>query len=852
MSIVYFGIALLAGSILLLEVALTRVFAIMLWHHLSYMVISVAMLGLGAAGAMLTCVDSGAPDGPQRGDSRAMSILAVASGLYGLTVIASLWIVVQIPIETLTLLDQKSELLKLGALYLVIAVPFFFGGAAISLALTHFVKRIGRVYFSDLIGSAIGACVGVLLLAAVGSGATVLVTAGLGLLASACFALAAERSVRFLSGVVALAAALLFLGVAGGLTPLGIEAWRPEIPFAPGKELHLEPPIEGIDRLFSSTAEVQVVPESSLPGISGGEFGKLDPSWIIGRFVAQDGTAPTALYSRGAELDRYPQLDDSQTAAAYVAMKAREGGSPDVLVIGVGGGLDVMIALAHGAESVTAVEFNQAMIEMVTERYDDYIGGLFTPGAHPLADRISLEHGEGRSYVRSHPEHYDVIQMAGVDSFTALSTGAYTLAESYLYTTEAVKDFYSKLKEGGYLSYSRFIMRAPRVPRETIRLVAIAAAALREMGVPDPEKRIVVFQAWHWAATLVKKGPFVPAEIEALRSFAEREGFVGLVYDPLARTPEEVGPGANLVSSDRDARVARRALFWRLLRGDEDEREDFIEEYPYDVTPSTDDAPFFFNYYRYGALFSGGLTDPIDPADRYHPDIPVGHVVLVASLAQVGLMAGVLILVPLFFLRRTQRVNMAELPPVFGYFAALGAGFMFIEIALMQKMILFLGHPTYAVTVVLATLLAGAGVGSLASDRWLRPARLDLGWLLIALIALLLINMAASHWLLGTFLGLPFAGRVIVAIALPFPLALVLGMPFPLGMRMVNERNPGLLPWAWSINAFLSVLSSTLSILLAMALGFSAVLWIAAALYVLGFAGMSWSLPGRAGAQRAK
>jgi len=171
-SFVYLGIGLLAGSILLLEVALTRVFAIMLWHHLSYMVVSVAMLGLGAAGALLTCVDARKPAGAQRDDRRTMSWLALSSALYGVTVVGALLVATRIPIATLTLLEQPAHLLRLGALYLVIAVPFFFGGAAISLALTHFVSRVGRVYFSDLVGSALGACAGVLLLAAVGSGAT--------------------------------------------------------------------------------------------------------------------------------------------------------------------------------------------------------------------------------------------------------------------------------------------------------------------------------------------------------------------------------------------------------------------------------------------------------------------------------------------------------------------------------------------------------------------------------------------------------------------------------------------------------------------------------------------------------
>jgi hypothetical protein len=210
-----------------------------------------------------------------------------------------------------------------------------------------------------------------------------------------------------------------------------------------------------------------------------------------------------------------------------------------VLVIGVGGGIDVMIALAHDAVSVTAVEINRAMIDMVADHFDVYLGGLFHRGAHPLAHRIDLVHGEGRAFVRQSPERYDVIQLSGVDSFTALNTGAYTLSESYLYTTEAIRDFYEHLADEGYINFSRFIMKPPKKPRDTLRLAHVAYVALQEMGIDDPASHIAVFQGFDWASTLIKRGRFTRAELDALEAFARLEGFLGLVFDPLEE-PEGV------------------------------------------------------------------------------------------------------------------------------------------------------------------------------------------------------------------------------------------------------------------------------------------------------------------------
>ena len=908
MTGLYVGIFLLAGAVLLLEVALTRVFAIMLWHHLAYMVIAVAMLGFGAAGSLLTL------RGTRPGNDLPGGVLPTLTAGFGIAAVVMLALATRLPIDTLALWTDKANLLRLGLLYALLFLPFLLGGAAIGLLLSRLAGLVNRLYFFDLLGSAAGGAASVWLLAAFGSSATVCIAGALGLAAAAAFAWA-ECPRR--GGIVAACAAgaVLLAGAAtGALAALGLEAVAPRVPYAPGKEFarYVEPGQS--TRLFSPTAEVEVGPSGPQFAIIGGNFGEADSTAVTGRLVGQDGTAPSMLFENAVDLDAFPFLDDSQTAAAHVALEARGAREPRVLVIGVGGGVDVMIALAAGARSVTAVEINDAMIAMVTGHFADYLGHLFGEG--PYRDRVRLVHAEGRSYVRRSGELWDVIQLSGVDSFTALNTGAYTLSESYLYTVEAVQDFYERLAEDGFLSYSRFIMRHPRKPRETLRLVHIAHTALAELGVADPASRILVLQGFGWASTLVKKGDFTRAEVDALRDFARKEGFWGLVFDPLHPHGEPFPPAPRFdrrgrqglarsleagaipgLQGSRDERealnlafralrerrpaAARRELdrlvgelpeerrevvrerarrlvtaqarraaeadpplnatrrdFATLLRGTPGERQAFLASYEYDLTPSGDDAPFFFNYYRYSGLWRPTQGEASGWKSPYHLDYPVGHLVLMASLVQITALAALLILLPLRG-RSGRRLESTGTGRVFVYFAALGSGFMFVEIVLMQKLVLFLGHPTYAITVVLCALLTFAGVGALASTRLGVPSQRALRALGAIVPALILAQAAVVEWLLPLLLGWPLAARAAIAVAALAPLGLALGMPFPLGVRLLERRAPDLVAWAWAINAFLSVFSSIFCIALAMAIGFSAVLWIAAAAYAAGFAALA-------------
>ena len=909
------GIFCLGLSVIMFEIALTRVFAIMMWHHFTYMVISIGLLGFGASGSLLTATGMGRKEG---GAERALVWTSLA---YGLSVVLAFCFTTFVRIDSLSVWQRPENALALFLIYLIVFVPFLLGGLGIGLALTRFSKIVNKLYFADLVGSAVGASLSVLALKAFGSSAAVVIAGCFGLLAAFCFSFTTPRRYFVLSVPGLIVGLWLLLGFTG-ISPMLVAKMEWRVPYAVGKEaatverLLEDMKFQGLIaddvelvKMPSATAEVEVGPSIRGAPMIGGDMGMVDWDNIVARAVGQDGTAPTMLYEGASDLAKFPFLDDTQAASAYVVHKASGRGGQKSMVIGVGGGVDVLVALANGASHVTAVELNTAMIEMVTERYDDYLGGLFTTG--PLADKIDLVNSEGRAWLRSHDDKYDVIQMSGVDSYTALSGGAYTLSESYLYTIEAVQDFYEHLNEDGIVCYSRFMLRAPSTARETLRLANIAVEGLRAAGVAEPEKHVCVLRGGlDWASTMIKQSPFTSAEVAALREFARKEAFVGVVYDPLLgrhdaieTLPEHFSvllpairdplAGASANAGDRDAairawfvaasevakgkavskellpasvrgqRVADVMLqlltdltpqirsqasyikntirdFRELLTSSREGKEFFYAEYPFDVRPATDDAPFFFNFYKWSGLFSGRGASGGDGIFNYHSEFPIGHFVLGISMVQILALAALLIFMPLRKLRASG-VRTPGTGRIFLYFAALGLGFMLFEIALMQKLVIFLGHPTYALSVVLTSLLASAGLGSLWSGRIKQIRREHLVLIMLGVLAVVAANVLFVNFLLPELLGLALWLRVLIVVAMLVPTGLVLGMPFPSGIRVVEQMCPHLIPWGWAINAFFSVFGSIFCIVLSMAIGFSNVFYVAAGVYVVGLLFMKTS-----------
>ena len=454
--------------------------------------------------------------------------------------------------------------------------------------------------------------------------------------------------------------------------------------------------------------------------------------WSV-HMVTQDGAAPTTIHGFRSDPAELNFLFNSSTSAvwelrgaAFGPPEAHPSPGPKVLVIGVGGGVDIMNALAHGAGHVTGAEINPEILKLLKTRYRDFAGGL------AARDDVRLVNADGRAFVRGTDQRYDVIQLAGVDTFTALASGAYSLAEAYVYTLEAFDDFFEHLTDTGCLSVSRLILDPPR---ETLRLAVTADFALRRAGARRAYRHIAVIRANLWSTLVACRQPIAPAAMQRVRDFAARGQFQ-VVFDPERPGKDE---------------------FTRALVGSKTARFAFFDAYRYRVLPARDEAPFFFNYFRLRDL---GRVRSMHSESMYGTAVPIGHGVLLLTLFVTVLLGAIGILRPL------RRFDGVKGSGAFGtYFACLGFGFLLVEIALIQRLTFFLGHPTYALTVVLSGLLVASGVGA-AMSKW----GAAIGPRLFALIAVVLFAAAAfSYWGLPRQVGLDFSSRLGVSLLLIAP-----------------------------------------------------------------------------------
>ncbi len=790
------ALALVSGAALAHEILLTRLFSIVQWHHFAYMMISVALLGYGAAGSFVTVLRRPL-------DQRFASVFAASAALFGLTAVASFLLAQRVPFNALEFLWDPRQPWWLALTYLLLFVPFFFAALCVCLVFTRFAARAARVYSYDILGAAAG-CLGIVLLLYVLAPALALGCIGAAGLLAAALALLAQPPRRR-------GAALALLAMVP-LLPWLMSGAAGELRMSPYKELSQTLEVMGARVLAQRSSplglvtvvESPQVPLRHAPGLS--LSAPAGPPGQLALFT--DGEGMSAIQRFDGSRDSLAWLDYIDTAAAYHLLWR-----PRVLVLGAGTGTDVWLARYHGASAITAVELNPDVVRLVQEDFGDFSGRPFTqPG-------VRLAIGEARGFVASGAGAYDLIQIALIDAFGASSAGLYALSESYLYTVESLQAYLARLAPGGYLSITRWVSLPPR---DTLKLLGMAALALEQHGVSDPGARIALLRSWRTATLLVKNGEFDAADIARLQQFCRERSFDLDWY-----------PGVRAAQTNRYNRLEQSWFHDGAVALLGPGRRDFIERYKFDIGPATDDRPYFFHFFRWRTLpellrlqGQGGL-----------PLLEWGYPVLVATLAQAIVASAALILAPLVLLRRRELAPAQRRiwPGTAGYFGAIGLAFMFVEMAFIQKFILFLSHPLYAIAVVLFAFLLSAGLGSRCSERLVVPARaraVPAAWPVPAIAAIALAYAAVLPRLLAELAAWPDAARILIAVALIFPLGFAMGMPFPLGMSRLAAAAEPLVPWAWGLNACASVVSAVLATLLAIHFGFSVVLLLAVLAYV--------------------
>jgi spermidine synthase len=786
------AIALTSASALSYEILLMKLFSIIQWHHFAYMIISLALLGYGMSGTFLTLFR-------ERLVEHFQVVFTGSILLFAFTAPLCFFLAQSLPFNPLELLLDTKQLLWLGAIYLLLALPFFFAASAVGLAFVYYKDAVAHLYAADLIGAGIGSLGILALLYWFFPESALKIVSAAGVLAAAVAL--KELKVgdrRVLASLAVAVSALLLLSQSD--TELRMNGY---------KDLSQTLRIQGakvIDERSSplgvlSVVENRSVPFRHAPGLSM-EAG-MEPPAQLGVFTNGDGLSTITRFTGSLEPLAYT---DYQTSALPYHL----GKIGSVLVIGAGGGSEVLQALYHGVDSIDAVEMNPQMIELVAERYAEYAGGIYA------REEVTLHAAEARSFMAGTDSRYDLIQMAMVDSFGASAAGVQSLSENYLYTVEALRLYLERLNPGGYLAISRW-MKLP--PRDALKLVATALEALEQSGVENPQKQIALIRGWQTTTLVVKNGMIDADEVASLERFCESRYFDAAYYR-----------GMEAASANR-FNLMERPYFYEGTKAIAEGDEAFFENYKFMIEPSTDNRPYFNHFFKWETLREllnlgslGGMQM-----------LEWGYLVLVASFLQAVAAAVVLILLPLLKLGVSASGIGVRKRRVFFYFLALGLGFLFIEIYFIQRAVLFLNHPLTAVAAVLGSFLVFAGLGSGFSRR-LAAGKGNRAALYIAVSAVILFGLFYLFVMDGLFaalIHLTDVVKIMVTVLLIAPLAFAMGMPFPLGLSELGRNAPVLVPWAWGINGCASVISAVLATLVALHFGFVALMLAALVIYTV-------------------
>ena len=766
------GIGAVSAALLMTELSLTRIFSVTMYYHFAFLAISIALFGLSASGVLVYVLRHRLAGADTR------ELLTAGALVHGIATVGALACLVRIRVG----LNYSPENLALMlGIYALAALPFLTGGAVVSLAFARLAARINVVYAADLLGAALGCLVLIPLLNQLGAPGVVLTAAALAMGAAVCFAPAAARR-----RIAVIALALLAVPAAAQLAG--------QAPF----EVVDTKGHEGDRVLFSRWNSFSRVAVYDRPH---GDW-SLSPAFTGARgeslFMDIDSAASTPIVKGTGDPSDAGYLRYELTALAYHLVEQPDGFN--ALVIGPGGGRDLLSALVFGAARVDGVEINPIIVrDVMLGRFRDYSGSLF---ADP---RVSIHVDDGRSFVRRSSARYDVIQASLVDTWAATAAGAYTLTENSLYTAEAFGEYLDHLTDRGLLTITRWVF-------DGVRLVTLAQEACAARGL-DASRHLAILRLDRVATFLLKKTPFTPEDVRRLQQLSRDLAF-SILYAPGVEPPLAMEEPVEMVRTGTSA-----ADYRRLILSEDPER--FVADYPLDIRATTDDRPFFFHTTR--------LQDQFQTAFGRSMLFGNGLSALLTLFGISALLVALFVIGPLVLGgERPGRGWGAWLT----YFGALGAGFMLLEVALLQHFVLLLGHPVYSLTVTLFCLLLGTGLGSLLSRRV--PASRVKGFTTRALVAILAAGLAAPLLLpvlIDVAIPWPLAMRIAMAGAILLPLGILLGMPLPGGMRLLAAARPEIVPWGWGLNGAFSVVGATLAVFIAMNWGFSATLVSGAMVY---------------------
>ena len=763
------------------------------------MIVSTALLGIGAAGTYLMLHT-------RRLRKPSKPLLVISPLLFSITSLGSYLTLNRIPFDLVRLEWDMGQLGYIMLAYGVLAIPFFFVGLTVATALTQAADQAGKVYFSDLLGASTGAMLPLLLYPVVGPTGAIILSAFMGAVAG--IVLWWSLGLRKISSLIAVLVSLCLLLLAGSVI---VPSWY-QMRLSPYKGLMVAlryPDAQHLSTRWNVLSRIDVFRSPAVrfaPGLSLTYTEELPPQ--IGFSLDGD-----ELYAVTTDRDRddltfLRYLPSTAPYSIHLPQKA--------LIMEPGGGLDVLTALYFNVPSVVVIERNPALLDVVRQPAPDFTSQIYND------PRVKLRLTEPRSYLSATDETYDLIVLSPLHALGASAMGLQGLAEEYSMTREAIEQYYQHLSDDGWLVMTRYLQPVPIL--ET-RLAATLIETIEDLGLPDADQRLAAIRSWGTLTLLLKHDVITPDEIQQLKTFSENLRF-DLVYYPGIQ-PEEAN------RFNRFPQAIYYHLFDQLL--DPKRREDLYRDYPFNIEPVTDDRPFFGYVLKWGSL-----KEAYDLAQKKWLFLLNGGLLVPVMLIQAILLAAVLIIIPTGLGTKTAKTSSHSVryTYIILYYILIALAFMGVEIAMIQRLILFLGHPVYAVSIVLGGLLLFAGLGSLltSTDRF---CRWRVRWVLLILSLIVVVEGIGLPEILVSMMALPVGGRLLIAVILLAPLGILMGMPFPLGIIYLKESKlEDIIPWAWAANGSTSVVAAILAVMLAMQIGFTGVFLMAALAYI--FAGWMW------------
>ncbi|MDP2755058.1 MAG: hypothetical protein Q8P40_11810 [Nitrospirota bacterium] len=821
---IFFVIFLCSSSSLAYEIALTRIFSIFLWYHFAFMIISIAMLGIGASGTVLSLYT------PLKNPSK----IGIYSLLLGISISITYIVSNHIPFDPVRLSWDRMQFFYIGIYCITLSIPFFFTGLIVAVAFSSMSEKSGLVYSADLIGAGIGS-IGVLyFMTMAGPDKTVFIISSIAL------------SAAFISG----GKSLKIISLTLMLLTLSLLVFHPafvKLRMSPYKGLQIALRYPGAGHLktyYSPFSRIDTFKSPAVRFAPGLSLRYLDtlPEQIGFSIDGGEINAVTASDDR-ASLEFLKYLP---SALPYEISK-----NNDVLILDSKGGLQSLVAEYYGALNTYKVESNHLLIKVIQKDFNVFSGGIYSQNSWS---------GLGRSWLKYSDKHFDIIDIPMIGT---APSGSFGISEDYRFTVEAFKEYLTHLKHDGILSINLFILPPQRIE---LRILNTANKAMEELGIKDNdiEKHIAAIRSWGSICILMKKSPFTSSEIEAIKRFSKDKRF-DLIYCPGIKEGE-TNIYVRMPSNEYFT------AFKNILNPET--RERFTNTYIFDVMPVRDDNPFFHYYLKLKNI----STIYKIMGEKWQYFIEEGYI-LPAVFIQVLFLSLILMVLPVFSRKHGRNISgviarretphlslrgtrsrsnlgsgqaprsqkqmpknneeIASAVPrndrgigLLPYFAFLGTGFMFVEVSMVQRMIFLLENPSYAVATVLASILISSGIGSLLSYRVIglrSPA---------VTIVISLLIIAYSMFLPAISDNIspyPMSVKILLAFLILMPLGLFMGIPFPTGLKILGGKNKSLIPWAWAINGCLSVLAPIVTIMLAIVIGFKIVLWIGALTYLMAF-----------------